>query len=130
YSLAMAIRQTDAFKGWNVEVVGIDLSRTAVDAADRASYSQFDVQRGLPVANLMRHFSKQNGAWMLGDHVRAIAHFKVWNLLDELFPLGLFDVIFCRNVLVYFDLQSKLYVLQKFARLLAEDGVFYLGRDE
>src|SRR5262249_10338505 len=76
YSAAIAIRENEEFKGWNVEVVGIDLSRTAIDAADRASYSQFDIQRGLPVKTLMRHFTKQNGAWTLGDNIRAIAHFK------------------------------------------------------
>ena len=67
---------------------------------------------------------------MLNGDIRGMVHFKVWNLLEEMFPLGRFDVVLCRNVLVYFDLQSKLYVLQKLAHLLADDGVFYLGRDE
>jgi chemotaxis protein methyltransferase CheR len=131
YSLAIAIRENARFRDWHVEVVGIDLSPSAILAAERAHYSQFDVQRGLPIQALMRYFAKTpEGLWALDEPTRRMVRFKVWNLRDELFPLGRFDVILCRNVLVYFDLQSKLYLLQKFARILAEDGVFYLGHDE
>ena len=131
YSIAMTIRDLAAsFPDWQIEVVGIDISATAVAAAANGNFSQFDIQRGLPIRTLLQYFSKKDDAWVLNDDVRAMAKFQKWNLLDELYPLGRFDAIFCRNVLIYLDLKAKLEVLQKVGRLMADDGVLYTGLGE
>lgn len=131
YSLAMLVRETAAqFSGWRAEIVGIDLSEAAIETAMRGLYSQFDVQRGLPIRSLLRHFTKENDGWQLNDGLRAMVKFQTWNVLNDLFPLGRFDVVLCRNVLVYLDLQTKIELLQKLHRSLADDGVLYLGVQE
>jgi chemotaxis protein methyltransferase CheR len=131
YSVAMTIRDvSSSFPGWQIEVLGIDIAASAIAAATRAHYSQFDVQRGLPVRTLLQYFAKHEDAWVLNDAVRGMVKFQAWNLLDDLFQLGRFDAVFCRNVLVYLDLKTKLDVLQKLARLLVDDGVLYLGLNE
>lgn len=84
----------------------------------------------MPIRTLLQYFTKQEDAWVLNDGVRNMVKFQPWNLLSDLFPLGRFDAIFCRNVLVYLDLKTKLDVLQKLARLLVDDGVLYLGLNE
>jgi len=131
YSVAMTVRDAaQSFPGWQAEIMGVDISASAVAAAAKGVYSQFDVQRGLPIRTLLQYFTKQEDAWVLNDGVRNMVKFQTWNLLDDLFPLGRFDVILCRNVLVYLDLQTKLEVLQKLSRLLMDDGVLYLGPHE
>jgi len=130
YSLAMCVRDAPGFENWNVEIAGLDLSASALKIADAACYSQFEIQRGLPIQTLLQHFTNEESFWRLNADVRSLVKLQTWNLLDELFPLGRFDVILCRNVLVYFDLQTKLNVLQKLSRLLVDDGVLYLGLNE
>lgn len=131
YSLAMILHQAaEALEGWSVEIVAIDLSASALAHANAALYSQFDAQRGLPIRTLLTHFDKDDDSWRLREDIRARVQFKVWNLLDDLFPLGKFDVVLCRNVLPYFDLQTRFNVLQKISRGLAEDGALYVGLHE
>lgn len=131
YSVAMSVRDlASSFAGWNIEVIGIDISGTAITAATRGVYSQFDVQRGLPVLSLLRHFTKKDETWVLNDDIRGMVKFQTGNLLEDLYPLGRFDAIFCRDVLVYLDLKTKLEVLQKLGCVLVDDGVLYLGLSE
>ena len=131
YSVAMLIHDAAArFVGWRVEIVGVDLSPSAIEAASQAHYSQFDVQRGLPIRTLLKNFSFDETGWQLNSDVREMVQLKTWNLLDDIYPLGRFDVILCRNVMVYFDLQAKIDLLQKVGRGLADDGVLYLGTQE
>lgn len=131
YSVAMTIKDvSSSFPGWNVEVVGVDISAAAIVAATKGIYNQFEVQRGLPVRTLLQYFTKQDDSWSLSDQIKSMVKFQVWNLLDDLYPLGRFDVVLCRNVLVYLDLKTKLDVLQKLARLLVDDGALYLGLNE
>ncbi len=132
YSLAMLLdRYAAALSGWNVEIIGVDISQGAIDSAARGVYSQFDVQRGLPIRSLLTYFEKiEDDAWRVVDSLHARTTFKTWNLLDDLYPLGRFDVVLCRNVLAYFDLQTKFGAVQKIARSLADDGVLYLGHQE
>jgi chemotaxis protein methyltransferase CheR len=128
YSLAMILDEHAAqLEGWHVELLGIDLSPLAVEAATTAVYSQFDVQRGLPIRKLLKHFQKEDDSWRLNESIRMRATFKAWNLLDDLFPLGRFEVVLCRNVLPYFDMQTKFAVLQKLSRSMTDDGVLYVG---
>jgi chemotaxis protein methyltransferase CheR len=131
HSIAMTIKDVaSSFPGWQIEVVGIDISASAIAAATRGSYNQFDVQRGLPIRTLLQHFTKHDDVWTISDSVRNMVKFQEGNLLGDLYPLGRFDAVFCRNVLVYFDLRTKLDVLQKIGRLLVDDGVLYLGQTE
>ena len=131
YSIAMMIREAAAqFSGWRVDIVGVDISDSAVAAAVAGHYTQFDVQRGLPIRLLLRYFTKDDRGWQLNGDVRGMVKFQTWNLLGDLYPLGRFDVILCRNVMVYLDLQAKIDLLQKISRTLADDGVLYLGTQE
>ncbi len=131
YSIAMMVRDSaKLFGNWRIEILGIDISATAVAAAARGAYSQFDVQRGLPVRTLLRNFVKEGDLWVLDAGLREMVKVQTWNLLDDLYPLGRFDVVFCRNVVVYLDLQTKLDLLQKLSRVLSEDGVLYVGLQE
>ncbi len=131
YSIAMSVRDAaEALSGWKAEIVGIDISPAVVDDAVGGVYSQFDVQKGLPVRKLLTYFTKEGEHWRINPGVGGMVEFKTWNLLEDIYPLGRFDVVLCRNVLVYFDLKTKLEVLQKMSRVLADDGVLYLGLDD
>ena len=125
HSIAMTIRDVaSSFPGWDIDVVGIDISGAAVAAASKGAYSQFDVQRGLPIRTLLQYFTKQDDAWVINDAIRGMVSFQTWNLLDDLFPLGRFDAVFCRNVLVYLDLKTKQDVLGKLSRVLVVGNCF------
>ncbi len=131
YSAAFAVLESGWFvPDWRIDIVGIDLSAAALAVARRGAYTQFEVQRGLPVSVLARHFNKNLDLWVLDESVRGMVEFKAWNLLDDLAPLGQFDVVLCRNVLAYFDLSSKAAVLGKLRNVMAEDGRLYLGASE
>jgi chemotaxis protein methyltransferase CheR len=130
YSAAIAVRETPGLAGWQCDIVGIDLSPSALKHAEAGLYSQFDVQRGLPIRALLTYFRKDDDSWRLVEDIRRMPTFQFWNVLDDLYPLGRFDVVFCRNVLPYFDMQTKFNVVQKLARVLADDGVLYVGLRE
>ncbi|MXP62328.1 methyltransferase domain-containing protein [Roseomonas sp. M0104] len=127
YSVAMiltdlAIRQA--------EIIGTDLSREVVARAREGLFTQFEVQRGLPVQYLVKHFRQESGKWRVAQDLRNMVRFEERNLLGEHRALGRFDVIFCRNVLIYFDPPTKGKVLNALAAQLAPDGVLYLGGAE
>lgn len=131
YSLAMLLKDYGKpLSGWKAEVVGVDIAASAITAAQLAQYSQFDVQRGLPVRTLLKHFTRRDDVWALNGDISGMVGFMKWNLLDDLFPLGRFDVVLCRNLMIYFDLQTKFSVLQKLARTATDDGVLYVGLGE
>lgn len=132
YSLAMILADSAALLGdRRVEIVGTDLAREPLARARAGIYSQFEVQRGLPVQMLLRHFRREaDGAWRIADALRAMVQFQEWNLLDDPRPLGRFDAVFLRNVLIYFDTPTKAQVLRLVAQQMAPDGVLYLGGTE
>jgi chemotaxis protein methyltransferase CheR len=131
YSLAMILAECRAALGdRKVEIVGTDIARDQLNRARDGLYSQFEVQRGLPVQMLMRYFKKEDANWRLAQPIRAMAQFREWNLLGDLRPLGRFDVVFCRNVLIYFDQPTKTRVLEAIAAQMPPDGVLYLGGAE
>jgi chemotaxis protein methyltransferase CheR len=131
YSIAMMLDQEkEKLAGWSVEILATDLSHTAIESARRGRYSQFEVQRGLPVSHLMRYFDKDGEAWQIKDHLRAKVRFEHHNLLDNFETLGVFDVIFCRNVLIYFDLTTRKNILQRMGHALADHGFFIMGSAE
>jgi chemotaxis protein methyltransferase CheR len=113
-----------------VEIIGTDIAREQLNRAREGIYSQFEVQRGLPVQMLMRYFRKEDTSWRINDAIRAMAQFREFNLLSDLHSLGRFDIVFCRNVLIYFDQPTKSRVLGSVAGTMPPDGMLYLGDAE
>ena len=131
YSLAMVLAERrDLMSGRPVEVLGTDLAREPIQRAREGLYTQFEVQRGLPVQMLIKYFEKEERGWRVRPDIRAAVQFREWNLLADLSALGTFDVVFCRNVLIYFDSPTKARVLNAIARQLVSDGLLYLGGAE
>jgi chemotaxis protein methyltransferase CheR len=131
YSLAMILdEEAQRLAGWHIEILATDLSRSVLAAAREGVYSQFEVQRGLPIAQLLRYFQQEGDRWRINEHLRSRVHFEEINLLSDFRDLGQFDVIFCRNVLIYFDLPTKKIVLDRLAKALAPDGFFVMGAAE
>jgi chemotaxis protein methyltransferase CheR len=131
YSIAMTVAELGpALGGRRVEILGTDLSREMLDRAQEGVFTQFEVQRGLPVQMLVKHFTQDGTRWRIKPELRGMARFQPFNLLDDPRALGRFDIIFCRNVLIYFDAPTKSRVLGAIAGLLPPDGVVYLGGAE
>ncbi|HET6184261.1 MAG TPA: CheR family methyltransferase [Acetobacteraceae bacterium] len=130
YSIAMILAELAEARGRQVEIVATDICRAALARARAGLYSQFEVQRGLPVQMLVKHFRKEEAGWRIGEGLRAVIEFREWNLLDDLAPLGRFDIVFCRNVLIYFDAETKARVLRAIAARIAPEGFLYLGGAE
>ena len=116
--------------GWRTEIVGTDISRDILDKAKKGTYSQFEVQRGLPIQLLLKYFEKKDENWVIKPELRSMVQYKEYNLLESLTALGKFDVVFCRNVLIYFDQETKARVLAGIANLMPPDGVLFLGGAE
>ncbi len=131
YSIAMLLKE-DAAKlaGWRVEIIATDISVEMLNKAKAGLYSQFEVQRGLPVTMLVKYFRQVGDKWQIDASIRSMVQFKEFNLLDDPAPLGMFDVVFCRNVLIYFDQPTKRAVLDKISRQMHPDGILYLGGAE
>jgi chemotaxis protein methyltransferase CheR len=131
YSIAMLLKErAGQLKDWSVEILGTDLSADVIERAKAGLYSQFEVQRGLPIQLLMKYFAKEGEQWRVRQDIRAMVQYSVRNLLDPFTALGTFDVVFCRNVLIYFDEATKRTVLDRLAQLLANDGYLSLGAAE
>ena len=131
YSLAMILAECKAqLGGRTVEIVGTDIARDQLARAQQGLYTQFEVQRGLPVQMLMRYFKKEDNNWRVSETIRSMVKFREWNLLGDLRALGRFDVVFCRNVLIYFDQPTKARVLEAIAGQMPADGALYLGGAE
>jgi chemotaxis protein methyltransferase CheR len=130
YSVAMCVKEFAGLAGWRVEIVATDLSQEVLEKSKAGIYSQFEVQRGLPIQMLVRHFTQTGELWQLNADIRAMVQHRQLNLLQDFSHLGTFDVIFCRNVLIYFDQDTKAGVFGRLARMLDTDGVLVLGAAE
>jgi chemotaxis protein methyltransferase CheR len=131
YSVAMILSECRATIGnRRVDILGTDLALEQIARARDGLYTQFEVQRGLPVQMLMRYFRKEENNWRISEAIRAMVQYREWNLMADLRPLGQFDVVFCRNVLIYFDQPTKAKVLEAVARQMPSDGLLYLGGAE
>jgi chemotaxis protein methyltransferase CheR len=131
YSLAMLLSEEKAkLQGWTVEIVATDLSTEILEKAQAGVYSQFEVQRGLPIQLLVKYFKQQGERWQIDPAIRGMVKYRCLNLLDDFTPMGTFDIVFCRNVLIYFDQPTKTTVLERIARMLPPDGFLYLGGAE
>jgi chemotaxis protein methyltransferase CheR len=131
YSLAMCIREMkEKLGGWRVDMLATDLSTEVLEKARAGIYSQFEVQRGLPIQMLVKYFAQIGDTWQIAPDIRAMVQYRPLNLLADFTSLGRFDVIFCRNVLIYFDQETKTGVLNRIGRLLDPDGYLVLGAAE
>lgn len=128
YSLAMlAAECRPVLLDRPVQIVGTDIAREQLARARQGFYTGFEVQRGLPERMLRRHFRKEDAGWRIDAGLKAGVEFREWNLLADPAPLGRFDIVFCRNVLIYFDAPTKTRVLEGIARQMPADGFLYLG---
>ncbi len=131
YSLAMILDEmAPRLAGWTIKILGTDISAEVLERARSGIYSQFEIQRGLPIQMLLKHFQQNGDKWQVSERLRAMVELKPHNLLEPNGHLGQFDVIFCRNVLIYFDVPTKAKVLAALAPRLAPQGAVVLGAAE
>jgi chemotaxis protein methyltransferase CheR len=131
YSLAMLVKgMREKLTGWRIDIVATDISGDVLERARAGIYSQFEIQRGLPIQMLMQHFEQLGEQWRVTEDIRKMVQFRQLNLLDNFSQLGTFDVVYCRNVLIYFDQPTKINVLDRLARQLAPDGFMLMGAAE
>jgi chemotaxis protein methyltransferase CheR len=131
YSLAMCLKEMgSALSGWRVEILATDLSQEVLEKSKAGLYSQFEVQRGLPIQFLVKYFKQAGELWQINPDVRGMVQHRQLNLLHDFAQLGTFDVIFCRNVLIYFDQETKVNIFSRLAKSIEPDGFLVLGAAE
>jgi chemotaxis protein methyltransferase CheR len=131
YSIAMLLQESGfGTNGWTLETVGTDLSTEILERAKSGTYTSFEVQRGMPARFLAKYFTRNGDKWQIAEAIRRSVRFTRHNLLGELASLGMFDIVFCRNVLIYFDLATKAKVLAAIRRQMPPDGYLILGAAE
>jgi chemotaxis protein methyltransferase CheR len=131
YSLAMCLKEMESqLAGWRVEIIATDLSQEVLEKSKAGLYSQFEVQRGLPIQMLVKYFKQLGEFWQINPDIRAMVQHRQLNLLHDFSSLGTFDVIFCRNVLIYFDQDTKINIFNRLCRIMEPDGFLVLGAAE
>ena len=131
YSIAMCLKEKAAqLAGWRIEIVATDLSQEVLEKSKAGIYSQFEVQRGLPIQLLVKYFTQTGELWQINADIRGMVQHRQLNLLQDFSHLGKFDVIFCRNVLIYFDQETKVASSSGWASCVEPDGVLMLGAAE
>lgn len=129
YSLAMMLLEM-GLEDWNIEITGTDLSTQVVERAQKGRYSQLEMNRGLPSSYLLKYFRRAGLEWEIKEEVRRMAKFRTFDLRSSMSSLGPFDVVFCRNVLIYFDLATKQKIVEGIHGTLFRGGYFFLGSTE
>jgi chemotaxis protein methyltransferase CheR len=131
YTINMVLREHfPELYNWNVEIVATDIDTAVLNRAQAGVYSQFEVQRGLPVQMLMKNFEQCESGWKVNDNIKEGIQWRQLNLLNNFSILGKFDVIFCRNVLIYFQNETKKDILDRLAERTQRDGYLFLGAAE
>jgi chemotaxis protein methyltransferase CheR len=130
YSILMTAQDTPELTGWKVDMLATDLSQEMLDRARAGQYSQLEVNRGLPATTLVRHFERSGLGWRISPALAAQVQFRQLNLMRPFPPMGRFDVVFLRNVLIYFDLATKRDILRRVRQVMAPDGHLFLGAAE
>ncbi len=131
YSTAMLLKECQAkFSGWQFDILGTDISKEVLEKAKAGTYSQFEVQRGLPIQLLVKYFKQIGETWSIDPAIKAMVEYKPFNLLDSFAPIGKQDVVFCRNVLIYFDKETKKDILERIADIMTPGGYLLLGAAE
>jgi chemotaxis protein methyltransferase CheR len=129
YTLAMVLQ--DALPaGWSFDIVGTDISTEMLTRAEAGTFSQLEINRGLPAQLLVRHFERDGAHWRVSSNLRRSVSFRRMNLAAPFPPLGPFDIVFIRNVLIYFDVDTKRSVLQRVSNTMRPDGWLFLGSAE
>lgn len=130
-SLAMMFAEQPArWAGWQIDILGSDISSKAIATARGGCYTQFEIQRGISVAQMLNFFSETSKGWQANDKVRAMTRFQQHNILDAPPAPARFDLVLCRNVLLYFDVPTRQRVFDRLAHALAPDGWLMLGAGE
>jgi chemotaxis protein methyltransferase CheR len=131
YSIAMLLKEAaQALAGWRTEIVASDLSQGVLEKSRAGLFSQFEVQRGLPIQMLVKYFTQVGELWQLNADIRGMVQHRQLNLLQDFSHLGMFDVIFCRNVMIYFDQDTKAAIFERLVKQLEPDGMLILGAAE
>lgn len=131
YSVAMIIKELGLKAStFRFEIIGTDISKDVLERAKVGTYSQFEVQRGLPIQLLLNYFTQKGDVWELAPAVRQMVQYRYLNLFDSFSSLGKFDVVFIRNVLIYFEQAAKVEILERVAKQMNPDGYMVLGAAE
>ncbi len=131
YSLAVYFAENpEKWAGWSIQIFGSDISETALDQAKQGRYSQFEIQRGLPIMLMLKYFEQQGTDWQIKDSIKRMVSFRTHNLLDSPTVLGQFDLVLCRNMLMYLTDANRKQVLNNIADVTAPDGIIMLGAAE
>ena len=131
YTIAMVLRENPALTlGLPVEIFATDLSSEILTKAKEGVYTQFEAQRGMPIQLLMKYFTQVGEHWQINEDMRRMVEFRQANLLQSLTAFGKFDIVFCRNVLIYFDAEAKAEILSRMRQQMAGDAFLYLGGAE
>ena len=131
YSIAMLLDDLKLHtKGWAIDLIATDLSSEMIARAEEGLYTHYEVQRGLGIRKLVAHFTQEESNWRIAEHLRRMVTFRQFNLLDSYGWLDDLDVVFCRNVLIYFDHKTKASILERIAEVLVSDGALMLGHTE
>jgi len=135
YSIAMTASETIPMAGKRLQILGTDLSESAIDYARRGVYSQMEVQRGMPVKQLVRFFNQDGTDWLVRDELKSMVQFETANLVDDALNMqvrakGPFDIVFCRNVLIYFSPEERKRVIDRLARGMKKGGYLFTGATE
>jgi chemotaxis protein methyltransferase CheR len=131
YSLAMLLLEHfPQLADWSVSILATDLSPTVLKAAQQGKYSQFEVNRGLPASYLVKYFTKQDEAWCVKDAVKRMIEFRPMNLIQSWPVMPPLDLVFIRNVMIYFDVETKKTILKKTRACLLPHGYLFLGAAE
>lgn len=130
YSILMTAQDTPELAGWKIDMLATDLSQEMLDKAKAGEYSQLEVNRGLPATTMVRHFERSGLNWRINPALAAQVQFRPLNLVRPFPPMGKFDIVFLRNVLIYFDLATKRDILRRVRQVMAPDGHLFLGAAE
>lgn len=131
YTVTMLLRENfPQLQSWNVRFIATDISNQILDRARDGKFSQLEVNRGLPAPLLLKHFEKQGLVWQIKPQLRSSIEFRKLNLIDNWPPMPKMDVVFLRNVLIYFDVETKRKILGEVRKLLNPDGFLFLGAAE
>ncbi len=131
YSISMILKEQEKdWPGWRFNILATDICTKILKKAGEGLYSQFEVQRGLPIQMMMKYFTQEGDLWRISPDIRMMVKYQYLNLLDSLSGLQTFDIVYCRNVLIYFDQETKSQVLFKIRKQMHKDSILYLGAAE
>ena len=131
YSLCMMMRENfPELAGWQLKFLATDISPSMIDKSKSGKYSQLEVNRGLPAQYLVKYFERAGADWQIKSDIRAMTEFRLANLAEPLPAMQPLDIVFIRNVLIYFDRETKKKILQQIRKLLRPDGILMLGSSE